>query len=219
MYPTSKYPITKLIEGYADWIVDLKRNGWSVYLTSVMFNWLPGSTDAILAQMTKTIESRLYPNICRAVDRHPGRPGRFTRLPKLSLFPDLPCPKHEKLSLREVKINHGLHYQGFISISPWSRLKVPFEKHVERKQGLYARGDIKRLHVTPYTDSALLVADYSMKTIKKGLVDDSYSIQLPRLPKVLAPTLEPESKAMKDIQSATNFSDELASAIISKGMG
>lgn len=217
MYPTSMYPTTQLIEGYADWIVDQQRNGWKVYLTSVLFNWLPGSTEAILAQMTKRIECRLYPTLCRAVDRHAGRPGRFTRLPKLTLFPDLPCPKHEKLSLREVKINHGLHYQGFISISPWSKLKVPFEEHVECNQGLYARSDISRLHVTPYTDSPLVVADYSMKTIKKGLVDDSYSIQLPRPPHVSAPPLASESKAMKDIQSATNFSDELASAFISGG--
>jgi hypothetical protein len=212
-------PMIKLIEGYADWIAEQQRFGGKVYLTSVMFNWLPGSAEAILAQMRRTIENRLYPTLCHAVDRHGNRPGRFTRLPKLSLFPDLPCHKHEKQSLRDVKINGGLHYQGFISISPWSRLKVPLEKHVETKQGLYTKGGIRRFHVEPVTHSPLKVADYTMKTIKKGLIDDNYSIQLPRLPKVLAPPLAPEVKAVRDIQAATNFSDELASAIISGDVG
>src|SRR5258708_36083860 len=77
------YTIDTIIRAYSDWIVEQQECGWRVFLTTVMFNPLPGSTAAaLLAQMTKQIERRLYPELCRRLERHPGRKGRTDRLPR-----------------------------------------------------------------------------------------------------------------------------------------
>jgi hypothetical protein len=152
-----------LIHAYGDWIIQQQKEFWDVFYINIMFNAFAGSDTAILSQMTRQVETRLYPAFCRAVERHPGRAGRQRWLPRMVLFPDLPCFKHRKISLQEATINRGLHLNGFISISPHARLKTFLSQYIATKQHHFVTDRINRVHAEPVTSHQHKVADYAMK--------------------------------------------------------
>ncbi len=53
-----------------------------------------------------------------------------------------------------------------------------------------------------------------MKTMKRGRVDMDHVLLLPRLWQPSPQPVDASTKALKDIQSATNISDELARAVL-----
>ena len=170
-----------------------------------------------MAEIENAICDQFYPELCKQLDRHPGRKGRHQYLPRAYLFFDLPVFKYAKQSLRDVAINGGFHVNGVISISPQSRLKGLLSDHINQKHWLYARDQIKRIHVQPLTHDPHGVVDYSMKTLKRGRFDGQAVIILPKSSSEMSSNnarWDARTRAMKHIQSATNVSDQVAKQIV-----
>src|SRR5215212_4098605 len=99
------------IEGYAAWAAQHMEEGWDAYILSFMFNHVPGSRASVLRQMQRELE-RVYAITLTRVIRKPRCEAEQDRLPILIACPDLPVPKRQKVSLCDVIVNDGLHYQG-----------------------------------------------------------------------------------------------------------
>jgi hypothetical protein len=222
--------VDKLIQGYADWIGIERCNGWLPYYINIMFYPLNASSfDHIMRAMQHAIYHHFYPTLCKRFARHPHRKSQEHLLPLGALFFDFPTWKRQKHSLPRgwVNQNTGLHLNGFILVPPKSHLRDEFATHVTMRQDLYVdrvvngksvydRGGIERVHVEPMDRCHHRVADYSMKTIKAGKVNYDTTIILPRLASELKSgirTLDAKSRAIRDIQAATNVSDQVAEII------
>jgi hypothetical protein len=183
----------------------------------------------IIQSMSTAIHKHFYPTLCSCLFRHPGRRSQEQFLPRCVLFFDLPTWKRDKntSSPHAIHINGGLHLNGFIWVHPKSRLKEDFVTHITRMQHLYVdhlingqstfnRGGIERVYAKPVDGRHNIITDYAMKTIKAGNIDYDTTIILPRPARELqssAPVLDPRSRAIKDIQASTNWSEELATSL------
>jgi hypothetical protein len=211
---------TDLVHAYGDWIIQELLNGHDPYYINIMFDPLDSREVTVITQMTDAVyaaKGSFYAKLCSRFDRHPGRKGRNRFLPHAFLFFDLPVFKYgKKHSLREVKINGGVHLNGIITIPSKSRMNDEFSDHIRKNWALYTRNGIRRVHVEPITHDPYRVADYAMKTMKNGRIDWDTTIILPRTYSELksAPVkLDPRTRTIRHIQSATNVSDDIAEDI------
>jgi hypothetical protein len=209
-----------LVYAYGDWIIRELFNGHNPYYINTMFDPLDCRTSTVITQMTDAIyaaKGSLYAKLCSRFDRHPGRKGRNRFLPHAFLFFDLPVFKYGKRqSLRDVKINGGVHLNGIMTIPAKSRMKDEFSHHIWKNRALYTQNGIRRIHVEPITHDPYRVVDYAMKTIKNGRIDWDTTIILPRTYSELksAPVeIDPRTRTIRQIQSATNVSDDIAEDI------
>ena len=193
-------------------------NGWQVYYANLMFEPLKGGSNAIITQMRSIIENVFYPELCGQLDRHPRRKGRHQLSPHVVLVPDLPTFKYTPNTTRPVTLNKGLHYDGFISISPRSRLRGNnLINHFAHYRELFARRGFQKIHVEPITHDPHEVMDYSMKTIKQGRATFDNAIILPRSwnERQRKPVeLSAKDRAIKQIASSTNVSEEVAAQLL-----
>jgi len=151
----------ELINAYGNWVLLEIQDGRMVYYTNLMFEPLKGHANAITGQMHNLIEKSFYPELCKQLDRHPGRKGRHVLSPHVVLVPDLPTFKNDKKSARSVTINRGLHYNGFISISPKSRLRGNgLIEYFARTRGIFARLGFRTIHAEAITHDPHGVMDY-----------------------------------------------------------
>jgi len=216
------------IKGCAEWMYKLVLTGWKLYYVNFMFEPLRGPPSAIIPKMRRGIY-KFYGRFCTEFI-HDGRAeSEKKRMPRFWLFPDLPAPKNEKNSLREVTINGGLHYNGPMLLPPVSRFQECPIKHLEGNRAKYARHGIARIHLVPGGDISGLAdyaaksiknrraADYAAKTIKNRRANEDDIIVLPRtvgeLPEKNKPIFDPKGRLLKDIQSSMNVSDEMAQQI------
>ena len=185
-----------------------------VYYANLMFEPMKGGSIAINTQMRSVIENIFYPALCKQLDRHPGRQGRHKYSPHVVLVPDLPTFKRQKKHTRHGTLNRGLHYNGFISISSRSRLRGGgLIEHFAHNKGNFGRLGFRTIHVEAITHDAHKVMDYSMKTIKRGGATFDDAIILPRTweERQSGPIeIDHRVNTIKQIQSATNVSDDLA---------
>jgi hypothetical protein len=213
-WETAMYTINELIEAYGQWVQQELQNSRMVYYANLMFEPLKGGPNAINVQMRSIIENIFYPALCKQLDRHSGRKGRHKYSPHLVLVPDLPIFKRHKTHTKGVTLNRGLHCNGFISISPRSRLKGgDLMEHFAQNSEQFTRLRFRTIHVEPITHDSHRVMDYSMKTIKRGEATFDDAIILPRTweERQSEPIAkDPRSKAIKQIQSSTNISDDVA---------
>jgi hypothetical protein len=201
-----------LAQEYGNWIWKEQDQDRDVYYITILFRHLNGPPAAVITQMKSLIENQFYPTLCRNIDRHPGRKSRWPYLPHLVLFPDLPVYKSGRTVPSRRLVSHGLHYNGLLSVSDWSR--VALEEHLRRKRSLYARNGIVRVHVIPVQYDPHRIAGYSIKTVKCGRLSYDDTIILPRPWEPKPPNIDPKSKAKKDIQSRFNLSDEIADQFV-----
>lgn len=174
------YDITDLLTGYKQWIANELAQEWTPYYVNLMFSHLRLPASMLYSQMADMIEKQFYVLLCKKLDRHPNRRGRHNLSPHVLLFPDLPVAKRKKHSLREVTLNGGLHFNGFVSISPQARLREnTLVEHFAVHQAEYLR-DGMRVHAKPLTDNLSGIVAYAMKTIKRGRFDLDQVILLPR---------------------------------------
>ncbi|WP_155809773.1 hypothetical protein [Bradyrhizobium sp. URHA0013] len=169
-----------LIPGLNEWILDhASTDWWSPFYINFMFERLPGSEEAVLAQMRKAIE-KYYGRSSTRFDRAPRSAHSQSRIPRLLLFPDKPVAKREMASLREVSMNAGgLHYNGPMMIPRYSRFRGCVIDHLEQKQQAYTLHGIRRIHVKPIHGAAG-IAEYACKTIKRNRADQDAILALPR---------------------------------------
>jgi hypothetical protein len=209
-----------LIRAYGNWIIQEVSYGRIPYYINIMFDPLDRYYSPAMKQMTDAIyaaKGSFYAKLCSRFDRHPGRKGRNRFLPHAFLFFDLPVFKYGKKSvLLDVQINGGVHLNGIMTIPAKSRIKDEFSRHIWKNRALYTQNGIRRIHVEPVTHDPYRVADYAMKTMKNGRIDWDTTIILPRTYSELksAPVeVDPRTRAIKQIQSATNVSDDIAKDI------
>ena len=132
----------ELLDQYAAWVQDTLDQGYTGYLTTFMFNHIPGNSRSIIGTMTKDME-QFYRTLVTRIVRKP-RTAPIHQLPKLIALPDRPVPKHFKQSLQDVAINDGLHFHGFNLIPPNSRLDCELDEHV-RQNAIYTDNRYTRI--------------------------------------------------------------------------
>lgn len=111
------------------------------------------------------------------IPAHPGdRGGLFsyttsgdTIRPFWFVCPAYPVPKHLKKSVREVKINGGLHMQGVAFMPLITRLKSnDLALDIEENWRRYIRPCVSRLHAVRITRSPRRTMRYLLKSIERG---------------------------------------------------
>jgi hypothetical protein len=156
----------KLIAGYSDLIQrSITQDGLSVYFQSFMFKPLAGSLKVVLTQMNDEVQ-RVYSTFVARVTRNPRSQASRASLPFLITVPDRPVFKHNKQSLRDLRINNGLHLHGILCVPCTSRLKVDVPTHFKANEGLYARNRLLRIDIEPIY--SVDVVDYAFKALKNG---------------------------------------------------
>jgi hypothetical protein len=206
----------KWSKGCEEFIADGVRKGWEPYYVNFIFEAFRGTPSGIMAQMHKWVCNDFYRRFCLEFVHHPRARGEQARMPSLWLFPDKPVFKGKKTSLREITINAGgLHLNGPMLIPPISRFREDPIAHIMQGQR-YAGRRIRRIHVEHIKSHFERVSDYAVKTMKWGRADPDDILILPRTPDEMTRRSRPSSpgeKAIKDIQSAFNVSDEVAGQI------
>jgi hypothetical protein len=158
----------ELLDAFGTWVTDYMDQGHDAYLTTFMFNHIPGNSKSIIGSMTKDIE-QFYRTLVTRVVRN-ARKAQIHQLPKLIALPDRPVPKHFKQALQDVAINDGLHFHGFTMIPERSRLDCELDDHV-RQSGIYTDSrytrichiDVQRIKTRPgYTTG------YGLKWLKRN---------------------------------------------------
>jgi hypothetical protein len=203
-----------LSSGMSKWIKTLQQEGWVPFYVNFMFASLPGNKETVLEEMRKLIEKRFYGPLCRQFAHHPEKPSQWEKLPRGMLFADLPVPKRRrdaKMSIRDVKINHGgLHMNGVLMMPPVSKFKDQFVDHIRDNHGRYTGGGLDRIHVKPLKNRPRRTSRYIIKTVERGGASlDDYMV-LPRaLPSKTQPLTKRE-RALRDLQSRFNVSPESA---------
>ena len=194
------------------------RLGHQVYYLNFQFDQLPGPTSAVLQQMRSGIDRAFYGPFCRTCARHPGAPRDRHRLPETIQYPDLPVFKGSTKGHvpRGGNVNGRYHYNGPMRIPPTSLFKENLIEHVEANKARYLRHGLSKIYVTVAKRSLDQLADYATKTVKRGWVDLEDILALPRSvseSRSRDMVLSARDRAIRDIQSSTNVSAELAEEI------
>jgi hypothetical protein len=158
----------ELLDAFGTWVTDYMDQGYKAYVTTFMFNYIPGNSKSIIGSMTKDIE-QFYKTLVTRIVRN-ARTAQIHQLPKLIALPDRPVHKHFKQALQDVVVNDGLHFHGFTMIPERSRLDCELDDHV-RQSGIYTDSrytrichiDVQRIKTRPgYTTG------YGLKWLKRN---------------------------------------------------
>jgi hypothetical protein len=172
--------IHQLTGGYGQIAVDLAAEGWAPFLLVLKFRHLGGRRSSVIAQMHREAE-RAYEWILSRVWKHPHAAGRQALLPRWILAPDVPVAKREKVSVRSLLPNDGLHMQGVAVMPPGSRLCEGLDVHRAREGARYCpRGSpLISLHATPITSDLAYVHRYNFKALQRGRATEDEILLLP----------------------------------------
>jgi hypothetical protein len=205
----------EIVQGYGSMFRQLTDWGWDGYLVTVMFRHIPGSVGTKIRQMHEEI-SRVYGKLANRVVRKPTSPNWAYLLPQGVFFPDVPAYRQSRKELSDVSVNDGIHMHGIVFATATPRFKQPLDQHFLENEQLYVKGNIHRIHVEPITHKEKYVVDYAGKTIKRKRFSNDDLLILPKsLSEVtksgpLLQEMSPEERAIKEIQSRHNVSDEMA---------
>jgi hypothetical protein len=210
--------LTDIMQEYGKWLQEHIDNKCDAYLFTIMFRHISGSKESKIQQMHRAI-SRMYRNLVTRVVRKPRSEKNAELLPKGIFIPDVPAYKKSQYRINDVSVNDGIHVHGVVITPQHSRLKEPLHLHCARKSKLYVRGKIIRIQVDPIRSDAAFVADYAGKALKKRRFSNNDVLILPKTVKELptrqcCPAASKEMRAIKDIQSATNVSNEVARGLL-----
>jgi hypothetical protein len=205
----------EIVQGYGSMFRQLTEWGWDGYLVTVMFRHIPGSVNIKIRQMHEEI-STVYGKLANRVVRKPTSPNWAYLLPQGVFFPDVPAYRQSQKKLTDVSINDGIHMHGIMFTTATPRFKQPLDQHFLENERLYVKGNIHRIHVEPITYKEKFVIDYAGKAIKRKRFSNDDILILPKsLSEVTKPgiplqEMSPQQRAIKDIQSRHNVSDEIA---------
>jgi hypothetical protein len=157
----------------------LVKAGWTPYFVNFMFDILPGRQFQRRELMVDEI-CRVYSTLVTNDVRRPRSPAWNAWLPRFFGCFDFPVYKNEKVSLREVIVNCGLHFNGLYFISPRSRLGCSLGEHFAANEiRYYGHGrPLHRIHVTEMTYGDM--TDYALKAYKNGRISYDDVLVLPR---------------------------------------
>ena len=173
--------IHQLTGGYGQIAVDLAAEGWSPYLLVLKFRHLGGRRSSVVTQMHREAE-RAYDWILTRVWKHPYAAGRRALLPRWILAPDEPVAKGEKVSVRSLLPNGGLHMQGVAVMPPGSRMCEGLDVHLAREGARYCPqgAPLISLHATPITNDLAYVHRYNFKALQRGRATEDEILVLPQ---------------------------------------
>jgi hypothetical protein len=170
----------ELLDAYGTWVTDTLDQGYTGYLTTFMFNFIPGHPQSIIGSMTKDIK-QFYRTLVTRVVRN-ARKAQIHQLPKLIALPDRPVRKHFKQALQDVVVNDGLHVHGITMIPERSRLDCELDEHVRSNSRIYTDSrytrirhiDVQRIKTRPgYT------TEYAFKWLKRDPTAYEHIVILP----------------------------------------
>ena len=170
----------ELLDAYGAWVTDTLDQGYTGYLTTFMFNYIPGNSKSIIGAMTKDIE-QFYRTLVTRVVRKP-RTAQIHQLPKLIALPDRPVPKHFKQALEDVAINDGLHVHGITMIPERSRLDCELDEHVHAESRIYTDSRytrIRHIDVQMIKSRPEYTAGYAFKGLKRDAAAYDHLLVLP----------------------------------------
>jgi hypothetical protein len=170
----------ELLDAYGAWVSDTLDQGHTGYLTTFMFNYIPGNSNSILEAMTKDIK-QFYGTLVTRIVRRP-RTAPLHRLPRLIALPDRPVPKRCKQALQDVAINDGFHAHGITMIPEQSRLDRDLDEHIRSESRIYIDSgytrirhiDVRKIETRPgYT------TEYAFKWLKRDSAAYEHLLILP----------------------------------------
>ena len=182
---------------------------------TIMFRHIPGPVGTKIRQMHEEI-STVYGKLANRVVRKPTSVNWAHLLPKGVFFPDVPGYRQSRQRLSDVSVNDGVHMHGILFTIETPRFKQPLDLHFRENEQLYVKGNIHRIHVEPITDREKFVVDYAGKAIKRKRFSNDDILIVPKalseVSKVAALTqkMSVQDRAIKEIQSRHNVSDEIA---------
>jgi hypothetical protein len=170
----------ELLDEYGTWVKDTLDQGYTGYLTTFMFNYIPGNSNSIIGAITKDIK-QFYGTLVTRIVRRP-RTAPIHRLPRLIALPDRPVPKRCKQALQDVAINDGSHVHGITMIPEQSRLDCDLDEHIRFRSSDYIDSrytrirhiDAQKIETRPgYT------AGYAFKWLKRDSAAYDHLLILP----------------------------------------
>ena len=153
-------------------------------------------------------------------DQPPANPERVPSglhrnlLPKAIFVPDVPAYKQSRYTLRDVTVNDGIHFHGVMVVNKQARFKEPLHLFMTDPR-FYVGTKICRIHVEPITSKVVFATDYAGKAIKRERFPIDDVLVLPMTASELptrhcSQAQDEHTKAIKDIQSSMNVSEEVA---------
>ena len=126
---------------------------------------------------------RVYSQLLTRIVRDPNAPSYQQLLPYLMASPDLPVPKTgSKASVRELTINGGLHFHGILVLPPEDKCRLGrlLVAHLHKKNHVYCPPDYPLLRIDCRSMSTPMLAEYTLKQIKRGKMDYDDILILPK---------------------------------------
>ena len=132
---------------------------------------------------------RVYSTLVRHVVHNPRSPSQAAKLPVWIVAPDYPVKKQDgmiaKAILAEVKINDGLHLNGIMLMRIDTRLRVPLNMHFDPTGQNYRHYikegyPLRRIHVEPIEKTPKVMADYTLKSLKRRIPDLDHILIFPK---------------------------------------
>jgi hypothetical protein len=212
-YMYSHSVLCKIIEAYGEWFKQHLDLEWDGYFITIMFHNIVGKREAKIQVMKKEIY-KLYGRVATRAVRKPRSGNRAHLLPKAIFVPDVPAYKQSRYTLRDVTVNEGIYFHGVMVASKKARFKKPCHLLMIDPR-LYVGTKICRIHVEPITSKVVSVTDYAGTAIKRERLPVDHVLVLPMTASELptrhcSQAQDEHTKAIKDIQSSMNVSEEVA---------
>jgi hypothetical protein len=187
----------QLIVSFNSMILDRVQAGWQPYFVTYVFRHISGGRSKRTRIMTSEV-CRVYSQLITRIVRNPNAPSYQQLLPYLMASPDLPVPKRgSKASVRELTINDGLHFHGVLVLPPEDKCRLGRHllAHLHENQNMYCPPDFPLLRIDARSMSTPMLAEYTLKQIKRGNVAYDDILILPRTldevrgkPRILMPS-------------------------------
>jgi hypothetical protein len=173
----------------SDWEVGLQQTirekwgrGWKAYFVTLQYAPLPGNMKVKGALMNREVD-RVAKFLMTRLYRNPKNVRKELR-PIWYVFPDFPVHKNEKVSLRDVTINEGLHQHAIVLIPlVGTRTNLLLDGHFQNHQDQYVfDGEdtplvlVQAVPIIAAEPDLQKVVSYALKAIRKGRaeIDDIY---------------------------------------------
>jgi hypothetical protein len=172
----------KLITAYNIMALERVEVGWQPYFVTYVFRHIPGGQKNRTEIMTSEV-CRVYSQMLTRIIHNPNSPSWQHLLPYLVASPDLPVPKSGiKATLRELTINGGLHFHGLFLLPPEDKCRLGRQllSHYEKDKQRYCPTDHPLLRMDIRPSNTAMLADYTLKPVKRGNVAYEDILILPR---------------------------------------
>ena len=171
---------TELLDAFGTWVTDYMDQGHAGYLTTFMFNHIPGHPKSIIGKMTKDVEQFYRTLVTRVVRK--ARTAEIDQLPKLFALPDRPVHKHCKQTLDYVTVNDGSHIHGIMIMPKRSRLDCDLDEHIRSNTRIYTNSrytQIRHIDVQKIKSRPEYTTGYAFKGLRRDAGSDEHLVILP----------------------------------------